>query len=75
MKSSQSNFSLRLPGSYSARSYLIATVLCEKAFHQQRHYENHIPMKTTVKIAKPNKGFYFFLEARDPNHFRVAGHV
>ena len=27
MKSSQSNFNLRLPGSYLARSYLIATVL------------------------------------------------
>ena len=26
------------------------------------------------EIAKTNKAFYFFLEARDPNHFRVAGY-
>ena len=30
MKSSQSNFKLRSPGSYLARSYLIATVIFEK---------------------------------------------
>ena len=32
MKSSQSNFKLRLPGSYLARSYLIATVISKKYF-------------------------------------------
>ena len=33
MKSSQSNFNLRSPGSYLARSYLIATVLRNHFFH------------------------------------------
>ena len=30
MKSSQSNFNLRSPGSYLARGYLITTVICQK---------------------------------------------
>ena len=34
MKSSQSNFNLQLPGSYLARSYLIATVIFVSNFSQ-----------------------------------------
>ena len=54
IKSSQSNFYLRLPGSYLARSYLIATVWFPKIFSLVLIVATYIFQKLSWKIVNEN---------------------